>query len=380
MTKTNSLGIYVHIPFCIKKCGYCDFISFDEKSPLEWHEYEKELIKEIKSYGDNIGGDYNVDTIFLGGGTPSILNPQIIQEILDQIKSSFKIDAGAEITIEANPGTLSEEKLRRYLAAGINRLSIGVQSFDDDLLRLLGRVHGQKEARQAYKIAREVGFDNINLDLMFAIPSQTMEKWESSLIELIELNPEHVSFYGLSYEEGTPFDQARKRREIVPIDDSLDRGMYKKGISLLINSGYEHYEISNMAKPGLQCKHNLKYWGMDDYLGLGIGAHSFIKGKRFSNTVSWDQYFSVNKIETEHINTEYDNMSEYIFTGMRKTTGISFRNFREKFERDYFDYIGQGKEQLWEYRDKGLLFFDTEGMHFTEEGIDFSNLILADLM
>ena len=380
MTKTNSLGIYVHIPFCMKKCGYCDFISFDKKSSQERHEYVKELIKEIESYGDNIGGDYTVDTVFLGGGTPSILNSESIQEILDRLKVSFKMAADTEITIEANPGTISEEKLRRYLAAGINRLSIGVQSFDDDLLSLLGRVHGEKEAEEAYKIAREVGFDNINLDLMFAIPTQTMDKWESSLRELIDLNPEHVSFYGLSYEEGTPFDQARKGREIVPIDDSLDRRMYKKGISLLSNSGYEHYEISNMAKPGSQCKHNLKYWGMDDYLGLGIGAHSFIKGKRFSNTISWDQYFSVNKIETEHINTEYDNMSEYIFTGMRKNTGISFQNFREKFERDYFDYIGQRKEQLLEYREAGLLFCDIDGMHFTEAGIDLSNLILSDLM
>lgn len=380
MTKTNKLGIYVHIPFCIKKCGYCDFISFPDKSPNDWRDYKNRLVDEIKSYGNSLGGDYIVDTVFIGGGTPSLLEAGTIQDIVHQIKESFQVDLDGEITIEANPRTLTKEKLEEYLAVGINRLSMGIQSFDDDLLAVLGRAHGKKEAIEAYKIAREVGFKNISVDLMFAIPTQTMEIWEASLCELVHLNPEHVSFYGLSYEEGTPFDQARKRKAIIPVDDNLDRMMYGKALSLLKDSGYEHYEISSMAKDGFQCAHNLKYWSMDDYLGLGIGAHSFIRGNRISNTRSWEGYFSANKIETHHKNSEYDNISEYIFTGMRKTQGISFQDFKDRFHLNYFDYIGQGKEQLLGYQNQGLLIVEIEGMRFTEAGINLSNRILADIM
>lgn len=380
MMKTNNLGIYVHIPFCIKKCGYCDFISFPDKSPKDWQDYKNRLLDEIKSYGNAVGGDYFVDTVFIGGGTPSLLEAGTIQDMVHQIKESFQVNRDAEITIEANPGTLTQEKLEKYLAYGINRLSIGVQSFDDDLLAALGRAHGKKEAIEAYKMGREVGFKNISLDLMFAIPTQTMEIWEASLCELVHLNPEHVSFYGLSYEEGTPFDQARIRKEIIPVDDKLDRMMYGKALSLLKDNGYEHYEISSMAKAGFQCKHNLKYWSMDDYLGMGIGAHSFIRGNRISNTRSWEGYFSANKIETNHKNSEYDNISEYIFTGMRRTQGISFQDFKDKFHLDYFDYIGQGKEQILNYQNQGLLIVEIEGMRFTESGINLSNRILADIM
>lgn len=380
MMKTNNLGIYVHIPFCIKKCGYCDFISFPDKSPKDWQDYKNRLLDEIKSYGNAVGGDYFVDTVFIGGGTPSLLEAGTIQDMVHQIKESFQVNRDAEITIEANPGTLGKEKLEEYLAVGINRLSMGIQSFDDDLLAALGRAHGKKEAIEAYKMGREVGFKNISLDLMFAIPTQTMEIWEASLCELVHLNPEHVSFYGLSYEEGTPFDQARIRKEIIPVDDKLDRMMYGKALSLLKDNGYEHYEISSMAKAGFQCKHNLKYWTMDDYLGMGIGAHSFIRGNRISNTRSWEGYFSANKIETNHKNSEYDNISEYIFTGMRRTQGISFQDFKDKFHLDYFDYIGQGKEQILNYQNQGLLIVEIEGMRFTESGINLSNRILADIM
>lgn len=374
------MGLYIHIPFCIKKCGYCDFVSFEGKKPDQWGEYRNELLGEIRSYGESIAEDYLVDTIFFGGGTPSLLNAKIIREIIDQIKDSFKVIIDAEITIEANPGTLTREKLSRYLSAGINRLSLGVQSFDDNLLMLLGRLHGKREVLDAYRMARDVGFKNISLDLMFAIPNQSIESWEATINEAIDLDPEHISFYELSYEEGTPFNEARKRNDLVPIEEELDIKMYRKGVSLLVASGYRNYEISSMAKPGFECKHNLKYWSMEDYLGLGISAHSFIKGKRFSNTGSWDQYFSLNKIETQHLNSEYDNMSEYIFTGMRKTDGISFVEFREKFKVDYFDYIGQARQELFNYRDKGFIVVDQEGMHFTEKGIDHSDKILADLM
>lgn len=380
MTKTSSLGIYLHIPFCLKKCGYCDFVSFEKKSPSQWQGYVEELIKEIYSYGESIGENYLVDTVFFGGGTPSLLDPEMIREILAAIKRSFKVNHHGEITLELNPGTICEEKLREYLASGINRLSIGVQSFDESLLNLLGRVHGKKEAEEAYRIARRVGFNNISLDLMFAIPTQSLETWESSINEAIRLDPEHISFYELSYEEGTPFNEARKRKALIPVEEELDRKMYRKGLSLLMGRGYENYEISSMAKPGYQCKHNLKYWSMDDYLGLGIGAHSFIKGKRFSNTVSWDQYFSGVKLHNEHINSVYDNRSEYIFTGMRKTVGISFNSFKERFGIDYFDYIGQRKDKLLEYQEKGLIAVDFKGMRFTETGVDFSDRILADLM
>lgn len=380
MTKTNRLGIYIHVPFCIKKCSYCDFLSFDAKGPSQWQEYGIELIKEVEAYGDFLKEDYIVDTVFFGGGTPSILQADLVSEILDKINSSFSLTPNPEITIEANPGTVSEGKLDKYLAAGINRLSIGVQSFDEDLLGLLGRIHGKEEAKEAYKMARRAGFKNINLDLMFAIPTQTLELWQESLAEAIELSPEHLSFYGLSYEAGTPFDEARIRKEIIPIDEGLDRRMYRRGLATLRANGYEHYEISNMAKPGFECKHNLKYWSMEDYLGLGMGSHSFIRGKRFSNTKDWGKYFTVNKVEEEHLNSEYDNISEYIFTGLRRTKGISFDDFHERFGIAYVDYLGERKKQLYEYQDKGLLTIDVKGMGLTEAGIDFSNRILADLI
>ncbi len=380
MMKTNSLGLYVHIPFCVKKCGYCDFISFAGKTPDEWNKYQNELLKEIKAYSKILGGDYLVDTVFFGGGTPSLLNPQIIQNIIMEIQESFQVDINSEMTIEINPGTLTKEKLEKYLAAGINRLSIGAQSFDEKLLDVLGRTHGRNEIFEAYKMARKAGFKNISIDLMFAIPNQSIENWESSIMETIELNPEHISFYELSYEEGTPFNEARKTKELVPVEEKLDIEMYRKGVSLLLAKGYENYEISSMSKAGFQCKHNQKYWSMEEYLGLGIGAHSFIKGKRLSNTVSWDQYFTSNKVETEHQNSQYDNISEYIFTGMRKINGIYFQNFRDLFKQDYFDYIGKGKEQLLEYRDRGFIIVDEKGMRFTQKGIDFSDKILADLI
>ena len=380
MTKTNSLGIYIHIPFCLKKCRYCDFISFDQQSPSQWQEYGVELNKEIHAYGESLKGEYIVDTIFFGGGTPSLISPTIIKGIITQIGISFQKESNPEITIEANPGTISEENLESYLEAGINRLSIGMQSFDNALLMLLGRIHDANEARESYRLARRMGFKNISLDLMFGIPTQSLQKWESSLMEAVELNPEHISFYGLSYEEGTPFDDARKCKELIPISEDIDREMYRKGLDILLANGYEQYEISNMAKPGYSCKHNLKYWSMEEYLGLGIGAHSFLKGKRLSNTGEWKRYFSTNKIKEEHVNSEYDNMSEYIFTGMRKTKGINFKNFKDSFGLDYFEYIGKREEQLFKYRDKGLLKVNAEGMYLTEKGIDVSNMILADLM
>ena len=363
----KNLGIYIHIPFCISKCKYCGFYSYGGSTEEEQQKYIEGLLEDIQAYGEEYSKDYKIDTVFIGGGTPSILNPQHIKSVLDILRESFVVSEDAEITIESNPKTLNEEKLHIYRQAGINRLSIGLQTFDDRLLKTLGRVHTAEDFIESFTLARKCGFDNINLDLMFAIPGHTMEIWEDTLNKAIELSPEHISFYSLQIEEDTPFYEMYRRGEFDEVPDEIDRAMYHKAIEKLKNAGYEHYEISNCAKHGYACRHNLKYWSMEEYLGIGSGASSYIDGVRFAEAPAMEF----------HENSFEDEVSEFVFTGLRKTEGINLEEFRKKYRRSFWDVFGDRKSELEEFFLTGKLIEENKVLRISEEGIDISNKIMA---
>ena len=367
MTTTNKLGIYIHIPFCLAKCKYCGFYSHGGASEAELAEYVDGLLDDIEEYGRVYGEEYIVDTIFIGGGTPSILPSSYIGEILDSVRAAFRVVDAAEISMESNPKTLTYEKLLDYRRAGVNRLSIGVQSLDDSCLKALGRVHTAADFRRNFIMAREAGFDNINMDLMFAIPGHTLETWEATLDEAIALGPEHISFYSLQIEEGTPFYDMYRRGEFDQVPDDIDREMYHRAIAKLKAAGYDHYEISNACKLGRECRHNLKYWSMEDYLGIGSSASSYMKGIRFAEE----------PLMEFHENTFEDEVSEFVFTGLRKTCGIRFDEFEERYGRKFWDVFGDRRGELQEYFDAGQLIETEEGLALSEEGFDISNAIMA---
>jgi len=387
------LGLYIHIPFCIEKCRYCDFLSFGGNDESLHLAYIEALIAEI----ENIKGcGYEADSIYIGGGTPSLLNSDSIIKMMDAVSKAFAVSDNAEISIEANPKTVTTQKLSAYHSAGINRLSMGAQSTDDGLLKVLGRVHNSSDITVNYEQARKAGFDNINIDLMFAIPGQTRKQWMNSLSDIINLGPEHISFYSLQLEEGTPFYRMFTEGTLEYIDDETDRNMYHDAIEKLNSSGYMHYEISNAAKPGYQCEHNLKYWSMDEYLGLGLGSHSYINGQRFSNERNLYKYIETgNKlikkekismkqisglspfVVWEHKNSRQDDISEYIFTGLRKIEGIQLNDFTDRFGISVNEIYNN---EILEHIENGLLELSEERLKFTLKGIDLSNFVLVDFV
>jgi oxygen-independent coproporphyrinogen-3 oxidase len=388
------LGLYIHIPFCVRKCNYCDFLSFSGISDEDQKAYFRSLLREIEYYSEIYGNEYYVDTIFIGGGTPSLTDESLISEFLQAVRRGFFVDEDAEITIESNPKTLTDYKLRVYLEFGVNRLSIGAQSFNDNLLRYLGRVHTSEDFLTTYSMARECGFRNINIDLMFAIPGQTMEIWLDTLSRALGLAPEHISFYSLQLEEGTPFFRMFQEESLREVDDELDRDMYHRAIEILRENGYLHYEISNAAKAGRQCRHNLKYWSMDEYLGLGLGAHSFLDGTRFSNETDLERYIRADMRNNgvpgqegggpfavwSHHNSREDSISEFLFTGMRKTEGVSLKDFAARFGQPVEEIFSADWRRIQRFIKEGYLIRSGDNMHFTEKGIDISNTILTEFI
>lgn len=363
----KNLGIYIHIPFCLSKCRYCGFYSQAGIGAEEQEAYIKSLIDDIEEYAKVYADRYVVDTIFIGGGTPSILAAELIEQTLAALRNHFDVAEDAEITIETNPKTLTKEKLLAYRQAGINRLSMGLQSFDDGCLKVLGRVHTAQDFVDNFQAARDCGFDNINVDLMFAVPSHTMEIWADTLERVVALDPEHISFYSLQIEEGTPFYDLFMNGEFDQIPDDVDRQMYHEAISTLKEAGYQHYEISNCAKPGRQCRHNLKYWSMEDYLGIGSGASSYMEGIRFAEA----------PLMEFHENDFDDETSEFTFTGLRKTDGICLDTFRERFGREFWDVFADRREELEEYFQRGQLMEKGGRLRLSEEGFDISNAVMA---
>ena len=377
------LELYVHIPFCIRKCQYCDFLS-GPSSKEERREYVTELCQKIRTY-KKLAGSYHVVSIFIGGGTPSILEAEQITAIFEAIRDTFVVDEGAEITVEMNPGTVTEEKLTAYRQAGINRLSIGLQSAKDEELRILGRIHTYEEFLDTYRLARETGFGNINVDLMSAIPGQTVEGWEDTLRKVVKLGPEHISAYSLIIEEGTPFyeiyvkgrageelsGKVVKEREEVNLcagrlpDEEEERQMYRQTKEILKEYGYHRYEISNYALPGYECRHNLGYWNRTEYLGIGTGAASLMENRR------WDYG------EEPVVLSMREQMEEYMFLGLRKTQGVSKTKFADEFGRRMDTVYGEVLEKMYGMR---LMEENDDFVRLTERGIDVSNAVMCEFL
>lgn len=381
----KNLEIYVHIPFCVKKCDYCDFLSFasDEDDQTK---YVDALIRDIRYYGQNMQ-DYTVSTIFIGGGTPSWLNEAYIQSIMWEINNSFDVAKNAEVTIECNPGTLTSRKLLIYKTSGINRLSIGLQSANDEELKILGRIHTYEQFLRSFESARVAGFDNINVDIMSCIPRQTAEKFSETLQKVIRLRPEHISAYTLIVEKGTPFydkykfdmvkQEAGMKTDELPDEDEAYR-ILKLTQIVLKKAGFHRYEISNYAKNGKECKHNIGYWTRENYLGIGLGAASLIENVRCSNTRNLYKYISGEEgiVETTPIERK-GQMEEFMFLGLRKTDGVKRADFERLFgipiEAIY-------KDQIDELKSQELLVARAGQIYLTDKGMDVANYCMAKFL
>ena len=372
------LGLYVHIPFCVQKCNYCDFLSFsaDEKRKRQ---YIDALVREMKSWREKIS-DYEVDTIFIGGGTPSVLSVTDMDSLFQGISDCFTRSQKTEFTVECNPGTVDEEKLSLYRQAGVNRLSFGMQSTMDEELHQLGRIHNYKQFLGSYELARRVGFDNVNVDIMSAVPKQTLMSYETTLHRVTKLAPEHISSYSLIIEEGTPFYEWY--RESPPVDEDTDRRMYECTEEILSAAGYSRYEISNYAKPGRECRHNIKYWRRFEYLGLGLGASSQMGNCRFSNVRDLASYMDsvqsgeILAEEREELSSA-DEKAEFMYLGLRMMQGISEKEFEENFGENLMECYG---EEINRCERQGLLECQGDRIFLTKRGIDVSNRVFAEFV
>lgn len=400
----KELELYVHIPFCVRKCAYCDFLSAPA-SVETMRMYADSLLEEIRRFpdcyrageGSNMdrgeGEDsysetYEVSTVFFGGGTPSIFPPEWLTEILDALRKKFRYWSGnTEITIECNPGTVDENKFRAYRGAGINRLSLGLQSANQEELELLGRIHTWEEFLETYHAARRAGFENINVDLMSALPGQSAESWEKTLKQVLALNPEHISAYSLIIEEGTPFYEkyhtAAELRDCgmdcpeLPSEEE-ERLMYELTETYLKQAGMHRYEISNYAKPGFECRHNCGYWKRTDYLGFGLGAASLLADTRYRNTDSLSSYIKMEFTgrEAEKLSVE-DQMEEFMFLGLRMTEGVSEKRFHEIFGYEIDAIYG---DTLNKWQREGLLQRENGNIFLTARGINYANLVMAEFL
>lgn len=361
----KELELYIHIPFCISKCKYCDFLSAPSKAE-ERQEYIESLCSKIRSYGA-FAKAYHIVSIFMGGGTPSVLERSQTKAIFDAVYDTFYVDKDAEITIEVNPGTADEEKLILYKSLGINRLSIGLQSADDQELKMLGRIHTYEEFADTYQLARKAGFTNINVDLISAIPFQTSESFERTLRMTAELSPEHISAYSLIIEEGTPFYErygGGEHAEELP-DEEEERLMYEQTKTILEQYGYRRYEISNYAKEGYECRHNLGYWDRREYLGIGTGAASLVDNHR------WVEGQDPKELSMN------EQMEEFMFLGLRKIQGVSKKRFYQMFHVELKEIYGEVIKRLCE---KQLLKEDKEYVFLSDRGNDISNYVMSEFL
>lgn len=388
-SKVKELELYVHIPFCVKKCAYCDFLSAPAGEE-ERQRYVETLLKEIQGYEKQYQ-DYCVTTIFVGGGTPSVLNGEQMKAIFNALRESFVIDTDAEITIEVNPGTVTEEKAEAWKQARINRISIGLQSVNDEELRMLGRIHSYKDFLDTYHLLRDKGFYNLNVDLISAIPGQTLESWRKTLCKVAELKPEHISAYSLIIEEGTPFytlygedrpDAVLKSLPQPLPDEETERLIYEETETILQKYGYNRYEISNYAKPGYACQHNEGYWRRVNYLGIGLGASSLIENQRFRNLSEYDAYMdAIQNQKSIHEEVESlsatDEMEEFMFLGLRMMSGISREEFQKNFGKEIETVY---EKQIQQLKTDGLIEFVENRIRLTKRGIDISNYVFEQFL
>lgn len=376
---SGGMELYLHMPFCVRKCAYCDFLSFPSGAKTQ-RMYAKRLMEDIDVMGKRYG-EIPVETIFIGGGTPSVPDSGLIVEIMEHVRHAFHVADGAEISMEANPGTVTREKLTDYRKAGINRLSFGLQSANDRELKLLGRIHTWAEFLESFKLARECGFANLNIDLMSALPGQTCESWKETLSRVTDLDPEHISAYSLIIEEGTPFGErygSEEGRKLLPDEDS-EREMYHETKRFLKDCGYERYEISNYAKPGRECRHNIGYWTGVPYLGLGLGASSYLDGCRFTVNPDMKQYLEEKPgmfADIEKL-TKKDKEEEFFYVGLRMTAGVSLSEFERRFGISAKEVYPGLMETF--VKEKAARF---EGDRFvlTDYGLDVSNYIMAQFL
>lgn len=389
-SELKSLGLYLHIPFCVRKCNYCDFVSFPGQTPDVIDAYLDRLCEDIEAAGNRIGKGYHIDTIFIGGGTPSLLSPEQLGRVLKTVNDAvlcgceFAAQCGAglgkcdglEVTLESNPGTFDEEKLRAYIDLGINRLSMGVQSLDDGMLKRLGRIHDSETALKAMRAAKKLRL-NYNVDLMLGIPGQTLSVWEDTLKRVLAEEPKHVSFYSLQLEMGTPFYRDFKDGRLELPEWSENRAMYHRALEILKESGYIHYEISNAALPGYECKHNLKYWTMQDYLGLGMAAHSFLNGRRCFTTADLQEYLA-GPAEPEWEDTDGNSLkTDFVFTELRLIEGFYKEDYKSMFGSAFEEDFAPAYQKLLE---EGLMEERDGRVRLTPAGLDRTNPVMEALL
>ena len=380
----KKLELYVHIPFCEEKCRYCDFLSF-RADEGEKKAYVTQLIEEIKAQGQNYS-EYLVSSIFIGGGTPTTLSGIWILDIMNAIRENFIVETDAEVSIECNPGTLSKSKIIHIKKAGINRISFGLQSSIEEELKELGRIHTYKDFLQSYQLAREYGFTNINVDLMSGLPNQTIDSYKTTLKRVCALKPEHISAYSLIIEPDTPFFDKYGSEEgsmLLP-DENIDREMYALTKNILREHGYERNEISNYAKPGRECRHNIGYWTGVSYLGLGVGASGYVMNRRFHVESDYRKYMSVKMkqditplyCDLEELDIKA-NMEEFMFLGLRLTRGVSRHEFNERFGVDMFEVFDR---QIKRNMMLKLMEYNSPYLRLTEKGLDLSNMVMSDFL
>ena len=367
----NYKGLYIHIPFCKKKCKYCDFISYTGREDI-FDKYIEKLSDEALEYKGS-----EIDTVFIGGGTPSLLSCEQLKKLTEIIITTFVLSDDCEFTIEANPKTLDGDKLKTLKMCGINRISLGVQSFCDNELKVIGRIHDAKTAYNTVELIKEYGFDNFNLDLMMNLPNQTKKSLSKTLETAISLNPSHISCYSLILEENTPLFEEYESGKFQASSDDYDRELYTLAKDILSQNGYEQYEISNFAKKGFKSRHNLKYWNCDEYIGLGVAAHSYLNGIRFYNTSEIDEYLNgfYHKEETSLSNE--DEISEYIIMRLRLKDGIVASEFKKRFNVDFYESY---KSLIDKFINTGFMKYENNSYKLTDKGFDVSNSIMCEFI
>lgn len=367
----KDLSLYVHIPFCIRKCLYCDFPSFSGMDNY-FDDYIKCLCREIEDMSADFS-DRTVNTIFLGGGTPSVLPTHLLGKVIDTIIKKYNVANNAEISIETNPGTLNAKNLSEMNSMYFNRLSMGLQAWQDRLLKKLGRIHTAEEFETNFCQARDAGFKNINVDIMFSLPEQSFDDWQETIENVIRLKPEHISSYSLIIEEGTPFYEMNENGIIKEADEDLDRKMYYLVNEMLADKGYVRYEISNYAKKGFECRHNIVYWRTEEYKGFGLGAHSYIDKIRYHNTYDFKEYLSgCGFLKEKELLKDFEMHEEFMFMGLRMTDGVSETIFKKRFNKDIYDIYG---DEIRKLIDAKLLASECGRLYLTDRGIDVSNQV-----
>lgn len=376
----KKLALYIHVPFCVQKCLYCDFLSMPASQTIQ-KKYIAALAGELQYWQKQLSGQYILGSIFIGGGTPTALSPELLRQI-GKVLHDFSWASNMEFTIEANPGTLTLEHIPVLQYLGVNRVSLGLQSAQEQELQQLGRIHTFQDFAESYQLLQEHGFTNINIDLMADIPGQTMESYADTLDQVLRLRPKHISSYSLLIEEGTPFYEMDRQGKLQIPSEETDRQMYALTKERLAAEGYQRYEISNYAQPGWECRHNLTYWQMEEYLGVGLGAASYWAGKRFSNERDLQTYLSQkadSHIAESQILSKEEEMEEYVFLGLRKIKGISPEAYRKRFDVDFYQLY---QNILPDLQRNGLLA-ETENhdrIYLTDRGIDVSNVVLAEFL